>query len=380
MPPKPRFIPAIRSMQEARDALAEVLEMNVRRMQIIVIMQKIMICRTPDTRRFLGDAMAGLIEGGLDYMRKKRREAIEAIQRKEAEERARLSEKERREREEAERRQREYEERRRRELEEQQRLAAEREAEEARRRAAVEFEPMELVDSAPIEPGTALPEEGVGVEIPDEEPAPAVDLPPEPEPLVMPEREPEPEPEPEPPPPPPEPEPEPIVILPSPEEMKEIEELGTELDALSLAAVAREIFPELKTAYEPWEVGRAIYMDEKSAREAVLQGARLKDHERATMLAPAFDNMKRLIENFKPWWSSSLPAIRECIDEHFATHPEREGGATAQQVFDVMAMSDKRAVDMLKLIAKTNEPGVAYSADVRSKLDKLMLIEGRRDS
>ncbi len=384
MPAKPQFIPAIRSMQEARDALAEVLDLQVRRMQIIVIMQKIMICRTPDTRKFLGDAMAGLIEGGLDYMRKKRREAIEAIQRKDMEELKRRGGDEaiRRAQEDAKRRA--AEEARRKEQEEAYRRAIEaearRRAEDEARRKSVEFESMEVVDSEEIEAGTPMPEEGVGVEFPEEA---KVDLPPAPAPVEeeVPVLAPEPETTPPPPPPPPPrpPESEASVILPSPEELKEIEELGTELDALSLAAVAREIFPDLKREYEPWQVGRAIYMDEKMAREAVLQGARLKDHERATMLAPALDNMKRLIETLKPWWEGSLPSIRQCIDAHFDAYPPREGGATAQHVFDVIAMSDQKAIDMLKLIAKTNEPGVGFAADVRTKLDRLMVIESERN-
>ncbi|MBI2930535.1 MAG: hypothetical protein HYY16_02695 [Planctomycetes bacterium] len=338
---KSRFVPAIRGMQEARDALAEVLEMTVRRMQIIVIMQKIMICRTPDTRRFLGDAMAGLIEGGLDYMRKRRREAIEALQRRQgAEQEKKVAVPE------APRRQ-EHE-----DLEAKIRAAIEAKRLERARKAEVEFEPMEVVESEPIQAGVALPEEGVGVTIPEEKPAPA---PPAPAPAAT-----------------------ETGLLPSAEELKEIEDLGTELDALSLAAVAREIFPDLKGTYEPWEVGRAIYMNEQLARDAVLQGARLRDHERATMLAPALDQMKRLIENHRPWWASSLPAIRECIDAHFAAVPARDGGATAQHLFDVIAMADPRAVEMLRLIAKTNEPGVVFVADLRKKLEKLMAIEEKR--
>src|SRR6185436_11940228 len=75
----------------------------------------------------------------------------------------------------------------------------------------------------------------------------------------------------EPPPPPPEPEPVPVPVpqfssevpasfddVPTAEvaELKAIEELGTELDALSLADVAREIFPDLKKDYEPWQIAR----------------------------------------------------------------------------------------------------------------------------
>jgi len=171
----------------------------------------------------------------------------------------------------------------------------------------------------------------------------------------------------------------PIIIVPPEEELKELEELGTEIDALSLAAVAREIFPELKEQFQPWQVGRAIYMDESAARNALLQGARLKDNERATMLAPALDDLKEASSrNRKPWWFDSVGEIRKIVDQHFAAQPPAEGGATAQAVFDVLVMSDPRAIEVLQLIRKDPAPGLEYVAKVRAKLDELMEFEAER--
>lgn len=68
----------IRNREEALDALSAVLELPERRDQIIQLTIKVALCLDPDARRFLADAQAGLIEGGLEQMRKKRREMLEA--------------------------------------------------------------------------------------------------------------------------------------------------------------------------------------------------------------------------------------------------------------------------------------------------------------
>src|SRR5688572_12727128 len=77
-------LPAIRTVEEARDALAEVLEAAERPRQIIGMMEKIMFCRAAEPRRFLSDALAGLIKGGLEELREKRRKALEKHQAEEA--------------------------------------------------------------------------------------------------------------------------------------------------------------------------------------------------------------------------------------------------------------------------------------------------------
>ena len=373
----------IRGMQEARDALAEVLAQPERRQQIIGVMMKIMLCMTKDTRRFLADGMAGLIEGGLDYMRQKRREAIEALQKEASQKAAAESSRLEAQKREAERHASAAAAPQKKATGDLRDMDTDvlakkiregmlkRREEERKKRIKLGLEKEEVVAPPPPEPAFAPieiekppePEEPV-VLIPSEEPV--IEAPPPPPP-------PEPEPAPE---PVPEPEPEPIVLI-DQEELKAIEELGTELDALSLADVAREVFPDLKNEFAPWQVARAIYLDEASARKAILQGARLKDKERATMLAPALDDMKRLIHTRKPFWMHSIPSIQECINAQFAAEPPVDGGPTAEQVFNVIAMADAKALEMLKVIVKSNDPGVAFAADIRRKLEKLIDIDAK---
>ena len=122
-----------------------------------------------------------------------------------------------------------------------------------------------------------------------------------------------------------------------------------------------------------------IYLDEASARKAILQGARLKYKQRATMLAPALDDMKRLIHNKKPFFMHSIQSLHECVDGHFAATPPTPDRATPEQVFNVIAMDDHKATELLKRIVKSNDPGIEYAGEIRRKLDKLIDIDTQRE-
>src|SRR5262245_50633902 len=76
----------IRNRDEALDALSTVLALPERRDQIIQITVKIALCLDADARRFLGDCASGLIEGGLEHMRQKRRDMLDSLQQQEGHE------------------------------------------------------------------------------------------------------------------------------------------------------------------------------------------------------------------------------------------------------------------------------------------------------
>ncbi len=67
----------IRTRQEALDALAETLQHPERRAQLIDLTVKIILCLHPGPRAFLSDCHAGLIEGRLDELARRRREMLE---------------------------------------------------------------------------------------------------------------------------------------------------------------------------------------------------------------------------------------------------------------------------------------------------------------
>src|SRR6185436_2748383 len=78
---RPRRDPMyIRSREDALDHLAEILDLPERRDQIIQSTIRIMLCLEVEPRIFLADCQALLIEGGLETLRARRREAVEALE------------------------------------------------------------------------------------------------------------------------------------------------------------------------------------------------------------------------------------------------------------------------------------------------------------
>jgi hypothetical protein len=68
----------IRHQSDALDALAEILDLPERRDQIVQTTIKIMLCLDAEPRVLLADCQALLIEGGLDALRRKRQETLQA--------------------------------------------------------------------------------------------------------------------------------------------------------------------------------------------------------------------------------------------------------------------------------------------------------------
>ncbi|HLF95148.1 MAG TPA: hypothetical protein VJB14_16890 [Planctomycetota bacterium] len=60
--------------------MAAVLALPERRQQIIQLTVRLAMCLDPEARNFLADCQAGLIEGGLEYMRRRRHEILSAMQ------------------------------------------------------------------------------------------------------------------------------------------------------------------------------------------------------------------------------------------------------------------------------------------------------------
>lgn len=70
----------VRNKAEALEALADVLALAERHQQIVQITVRVATCMDAEARNFLADCQAGLIEGGLEQMRRRRQEALEAAQ------------------------------------------------------------------------------------------------------------------------------------------------------------------------------------------------------------------------------------------------------------------------------------------------------------
>lgn len=70
----------IRNKAEALDAVASILALPERRQQIVQLTVRVAMCLDHESRAFLADCQAGLVEGGLEHMRKRRHEMLAAAQ------------------------------------------------------------------------------------------------------------------------------------------------------------------------------------------------------------------------------------------------------------------------------------------------------------
>jgi hypothetical protein len=69
----------IRTRDEAMDALGAILELPERRAQIVQSTVKVALCMNPEARSFMLDVQAGILSGGLDALRDRRRKAVEKL-------------------------------------------------------------------------------------------------------------------------------------------------------------------------------------------------------------------------------------------------------------------------------------------------------------
>jgi hypothetical protein len=70
----------IRTKEQALEAVAAILDLPERRRQLVQSTVQIVLCMEPEPRQLMSDCQALLLEGGLDALRQKRREAQEALE------------------------------------------------------------------------------------------------------------------------------------------------------------------------------------------------------------------------------------------------------------------------------------------------------------
>jgi len=164
-----------------------------------------------------------------------------------------------------------------------------------------------------------------------------------------------------------------IVLDPSHDDL--LEEAGSALDALRMAHVAMEVFPDLRRKVPSWRVARAVLHHESSVREALIQGVRLQAGSRSTDLAPALDELLRLIESSVPEWLESTPAIEALCNEALlnAEAPPHDSDV----LFSVLAMSDDRVRLLLDLLATDRSGAIEYLSEVRRRIEMLQELHER---
>jgi hypothetical protein len=245
----------IRNRDEALDALSAVLALPERRDQIIQITVRIALCLDADARRFLGDCAAGLIEGGLEHMRKKRREMIDAA-------------------------------------------SSQEEGNEA----------IILVDS-------------------------------------------------------------------SSDQL--LEAVGGAMDALRLADIISQVFPELGRKHQKWEVARAVLGEEQAIQDAVINTIKERKTGGTRVLGMMQKHVADKILANRPPWIDSADTIKKAIDDAIAADggPKPGTGNDPDLIYRIIALDDTRAQLVLDLQAGNPAETKVYLNEIRTRIDQLVSLE-----
>lgn len=235
----------IRNKAEALDAVAAVLALPERRQQIIQITVRLAMCLDPDARGFLADCQAGLIEGGLEAMRKRRHDSLAAMQ------------------------------------------------EEAK-------EAIVIVDSA---------------------------------------------------------------------EDQLLEAVGMALDALRLAEIPRQVFPDVRTGYPSFLVARAILADEAALRQLSIDAVRAHGSANSVLFEQLRKDLHRRIDAVRPPWLQTAPTIEAaCLEAN---------PGSAEPLLSVIGVDDVRAGLVIELLASNRAEALEYLRGVQERIDTLRELEAQ---
>jgi len=238
----------IRNKAEALDAVAAVLALPERRQQIIQITVRLAMCLDPDARRFLADCQAGLIEDGLEAMRKRRRDNLAAMQ------------------------------------------------EDAK-------EAIVIVDSA---------------------------------------------------------------------EDQLLEAVGMALDALRLAEIPRQVFPDVRTSIPPYLIARAILADEAALRQLSIDAVRAHGSANSVLYEQLRKELHRRIDAVRPAWLQAGPTIEAACQE---ANP-----GSAEPLHSVIAVDDLRATLVIDLLAGNRGEAMEYLRGVQQRIDTLRELEAQQNA
>lgn len=226
--------------------MAAVLALPERRQQIIQMTVRIAMCLEPEARTFLADCQAGLIESGLEYMRKRRHEILSAMQEQ---------------------------------------------AKEA------------------------------------------------------------------------------IVIVDSSEDQL-LEAAGMALDALRLAEIPRQVFPDLRQNHPLHEIARAILADEAAMRQLSIDAVRAHGSANSALYQQLRNELLGRLEKARPPWAGTIATLQAaCLEAN---------PGSAEPLLSVIAVDDMRANLVIELLAGNRTEALDYLRGVQQKIDMLLEIEAQQ--
>ena len=159
----------------------------------------------------------------------------------------------------------------------------------------------------------------------------------------------------------------PILIL-DPEGDRLFEAAATSLDALRLAEVVRQVFPELR--HERWVVARALLSHESEIRAQL--AAAIKARGQVDVIRCARSSVESILAGSHPMWSDRAGSLRAaCVDvlkgaqlaDPDSLHQE------ADLLYELFALSDERAAALLVALDQDPEDAVRQVGRMYESLD-----------
>lgn len=123
---------------------------------------------------------------------------------------------------------------------------------------------------------------------------------------------------------------------------KILDELVTAMEALKMAAVAMDVFPQLGRFFARWEVARALLYFNDQIRQIISEGTHPQKSE------AAFQQLSTIVSRFRPWWHSQVPMIAEACTAVIQRAPRSRWPIGARSLLDIVASTELRAMYALK--------------------------------
>lgn len=162
-----------------------------------------------------------------------------------------------------------------------------------------------------------------------------------------------------------------IVIIDSAEDQL-LEQAGLALDALRLAEIPRQVFPDLRSSHPSYEVARAILADEGAMRQLAIDAVRAHGAGDGALFERLRKDLRARLEAARPSWSGAAPTIQAaCVEAN-------PGDATP--LFAVIAVDDLRARLVLDLLATNRAEALDYLRMVQQRIDTLLELEAKQKS
>ncbi len=160
-----------------------------------------------------------------------------------------------------------------------------------------------------------------------------------------------------------------IVIVDSSEDQL-LEAAGMALDAMRLAEIPRQVFPDIREQHPLHVIARAILADETAMRQLSIDAVRAHGSANSVLYEQLGKELRGRLERARPPWAGALATIQAaCLEAN---------PGSAEPLLSVIAVDDIRANLVIELLAGNRSEALEYLRGVQEKIDTLLEIEAQQ--